>query len=214
MLITLRCLKYLHVFPLYYSLKSAILILLSNKSKRIVYYFLLYVQKSVSIRAKCCNLIGNLCRHSSRFYSILSTSVSGEGSSDMTSYSMQPISFPCSPLTLLTACCADVDASTRKFACFAVGNAAFHCEALYLALHCSIPLLTAAAEGEADEKTRANAAGAIGNLVRNGGILAAEMARVGVPVTLLRSVLIETDLPTQRIALFSLGTMAVYPSCR
>lgn len=174
----------------------------------------LHTQKSVSIRAKCCNLIGNLCRHSSRFYAILSTSVSSDGDSEMTNYSMQPISFPCSPLTILTACCADVDASTRKFACFAVGNAAFHCEALYLALHRSIPLLTSAAESEADEKTRANAAGAIGNLVRNGGVLAAEMARVGVPVTLLRSVLIETDLPTQRIALFSLGTMAVYPSCR
>ena len=51
-------------------------------------------------------------------------------------------------------------------------------------------------------------------LVRNGGMLAREMARVGVPLTLLRSVLIENDLPTQRIALFSLGTMAVYPSCR
>ena len=29
---------------------------------------------------------------------------------------------------------------------------------------------------ESDEKTRANAAGAIGNLVRNGGELAAQMA--------------------------------------
>jgi hypothetical protein len=61
---------------------------------------------------------------------------------------------------------------------------------------------------------RANAAGAIGNLVRNGGLLAGEMAREGVPLTLLRAVLIESDIPTQRIALFSLGTMAVYPSCR
>jgi fused-like protein len=121
---------------------------------------------------------------------------------------------PCSPLMLLTACCADEDPSTRKFACFAVGNAAFHSEELYAPLSCSIPLLVLAAEGEADEKTRANAAGAIGNLVRNGGTLAGEMARGGVPLTLLRAVLIETDIPTQRISLFSLGTMAVYPSCR
>jgi fused len=166
------------------------------------------------VRAKCCNLIGNLCRHSSRFYSILSTFVSSADCITPLSSAMNPISFPCSPLTLLTTCCADVDASTRKFACFAVGNAAFHCEELYPSLHCSIPLLASASESEADEKTRANAAGAIGNLVRNGGVLAAEMARVLVPLTLLRSVLIETDLPTQRIALFSLGTMAVYPSCR
>ena len=118
------------------------------------------------------------------------------------------------PLSLLTECCADDDASTRKFACFAIGNAAFHCDDLYNTLFSSIPLLALAAESESDEKSRANAAGAIGNLVRNGGMLACEMARVGVPLTLLRSVLIETDLPTQRIALFSLGTMAVYPSCR
>ena len=119
-----------------------------------------------------------------------------------------------SPLVLLTHCCADEDPSTRKFACFAVGNAAFHSGELYSFLFCSIPLLALAAESELDGKSRANAAGAIGNLVRNGGILAREMARVGVPLTLLRSVLIENDLPTQRIALFSLGTMAVYPSCR
>ena len=118
------------------------------------------------------------------------------------------------PLTLLTHCCADEDPSTRKFACFAVGNAAFHSGELYSFLFCSIPLLALAAESELDGKSRANAAGAIGNLVRNGGMLAREMARVGVPLTLLRSVLIENDLPTQRIALFSLGTMAVYPSCR
>ena len=125
-----------------------------------------------------------------------------------------PLPLPISPLTLLTHCCADEDPSTRKFACFAVGNAAFHCNALYSSLFCSIPLLALATESESDEKSRANAAGAIGNLVRNGGALAGEMARVGVPLTLLRSVLIESDLPTQRIALFSLGTMAVYPSCR
>ena len=119
-----------------------------------------------------------------------------------------------SPLILLTHCCADEDPSTRKFACFAVGNAAFHSGELYSFLFCSIPLLALAAESELDGKSRANAAGAIGNLVRNGGMLAREMARVGVPLTLLRSVLIENDLPTQRIALFSLGTMAVYPSCR
>lgn len=159
-------------------------------------------------------MIGNLCRHSSRFYPILSTFVTAADCITPLSSAMNAISFPCSPLTLLTNCCADVDASTRKFACFAVGNAAFHCEELYPSLHCSIPLLASASESEADEKTRANAAGAIGNLVRNGGVLAAEMARVLVPLTLLRTVLIETDLPTQRIALFSLGTMAVYPSCR
>ena len=168
------------------------------------------------MRAKCCNLIGNLCRHSGRFYPILSAYVTAEkhDTASSSSSSMNAITYPCSPLTLLTACCADEDASTRKFACFAVGNAAFHCEELYPFLHCSIPLLASASEYEPDEKTRANAAGAIGNLVRNGGILASEMARVKVPLTLLRAVLIETDLPTQRIALFSLGTMAVYPSCR
>ena len=79
------------------------------------------------------------------------------------------------PLSLLISCCSDEDPSTRKFACFAIGNAAFHSDSLYVPLAHSIGPLALASETEADEKTRANAVGAIGNLVRNCGSLATHM---------------------------------------
>jgi fused-like protein len=69
----------------------------------------------------------------------------------------------------------------RKFACFAIGNAGFHNPTLYDALRPAVgPLVKLLADDE--EKTRANAAGALGNLVRNSGQLCAEIIKVRVPV--------------------------------
>ncbi|KAL0040863.1 hypothetical protein WJX79_007871 [Trebouxia sp. C0005] len=66
--------------------------------------------------------------------------------------------------------CTDEDIATRKFACFAIGNAGFHNSSLYEALRASIgPLVSLLHDRE--DKTRANAAGALGNLVRNSGLL-------------------------------------------
>lgn len=65
-----------------------------------------------------------------------------------------------------------------------------------------------------DEKTRANAAGAIGNLVRNSGELCKDIAEIGIVELLLRMVVQDNDITTQRIALFSVGTMAVYEPIR
>lgn len=58
---------------------------------------------------------------------------------------------------LIQLCC-DSDCNTRKFACFAVGNAAFHSCILYPKLRASIPALVNLLRDD-DEKTRANAAG-------------------------------------------------------
>ena len=58
-----------------------------------------------AVRAKVCNLLGNLCRHSAHCYPALLR------------HSILP--------RLLTRL-SDPDKSTRKFACFAVGNASFH----------------------------------------------------------------------------------------
>jgi fused-like protein len=65
----------------------------------------------------------------------------------------------------------------RKFACFAIGNAGFHNPTLYDALRPAVgPLVKLLADDE--EKTRANAAGALGNLVRNSGLLCSEIIKV------------------------------------
>lgn len=97
------------------------------------------------VRARAANLVGNLCRHSDVFYGRL----------------LQSRLVP-----ELIACCTDPDRATRKFACFALGNAGFHSDVLYPALSPAVAPLVTLLRDE-DEKTRANAAGALGNLVRN-----------------------------------------------
>ena len=64
-------------------------------------------------------------------------------------------------LNKIIACCSDSDKNTRKFACFAVGNAGFHNDRLYEFLR---PVLTSLIEllKDDEEKIRANAAGALG----------------------------------------------------
>ncbi len=90
-------------------------------------------------------------------------------------------------------CCQDSDKNTRKFACFAVGNAGFHNDKLYEHLRPVIPnLIELLKDPEVNkiiyindnllfkkEKTRANAAGALGNFVRNSNILARDLIKYG-----------------------------------
>ncbi len=109
-----------------------------------------------------------------------------------------------------------------------MGNAAFHSGRLYPSLEGSLGPLKAALEDE-DEKTRANAAGAIGNLLKNDGILAPAIARLGLPECLIKMAVIDTDpaaqvsllshgssylIASKRNAVFSLGNMALYDICR
>jgi len=119
------------------------------------------------------------------------------------------------------ACCSDSDPSTRKFACFAIGNAAFHNPSLYKILASAVRPLTSALS-DVDDKTRANAAGALGNLARNGGDLAHLISKENVPRALLELILshnsgfksTSANISSARTALFSLGTMAVYSPSR
>ena len=55
-----------------------------------------------SVRSRVCNLVGNLCRHSAFFCEALRET-----------HLLPP----------LIARCGDSDRATRKFACFAIGNA-------------------------------------------------------------------------------------------
>ena len=212
-------------------------------------------------RAKLCNFIGNCCRHSARFYSTLDmkfdwnailnyatmnnlmNEIGDNLVRDVHHYQNEQVSIA----SLLVQCCGDNDSSTRKFACFAVGNAAFHNPNLYRALSHSIESLKICLNDN-DDKTRANAAGALGNLARNGGELAKRMANAEIPQRLLSLIyplkdttsgnspakspskrvssslsdIFERELlfsdaeriSSKRTAIFSLGTMAAYDSCR
>ncbi len=95
------------------------------------------------MRARTCNLVGNMCRYSGYFYAQLAAQ---------------------GLLPPLIERCRDEDRSTRKFACFAIGNAGFHSAALYEVLRPAVRALVALL-ADPEDKTRANAAGALGNLV-------------------------------------------------
>ena len=198
------------------------------------------------IRAKCCNLIGNLCRHSDKFYSILAEpfyldsnsiiditnntntnnidiislininpqySNNNKNPSTSTNHSNNNNKIQTTCASLLALCCADTDSSTRKFACFAIGNAAFYSNRLYPYLKICISYLHISLD-DVDDKTRANAAGAIGNLVRNSQELEIDIAHVQLPEKLLNMALIDRIPSAQRIALFALGSLCVYTYCK
>ncbi|XP_039047016.1 serine/threonine-protein kinase TIO-like [Hibiscus syriacus] len=161
--------------------------------------------EDANVRAKACNALGNMCRHSAYFYESLAR---------------HQIIGP------LIDRCADPDRRTRKFACFAIGNAAYHNDMLYEELRRSIPQLAMLLVSAEEDKTKANAAGALSNLVRNSNKLCEEIISKGAMQALLKLVadcsvvalnpskkdaIIESPL---KIALFSLGKMCAYPNCR
>lgn len=146
------------------------------------------------VRAKVCNLIGNLCRHTGFFYDKLLENGLIDAAINR---------------------CTDEDPNTRKFACFAVGNAGFHNDTLYDSLRPCVPLLVDLLQ-DSEEKTRANAAGALGNFVRNSNTLCADLIEHGALKQLLE-VVKNDDGPSQsprRIALFSIGNLCVYRECK
>ncbi|CAD7937135.1 unnamed protein product [Amoebophrya sp. A120] len=170
-----------------------------------------------NIRAKTANVVGNMSRHSDFFYAHLSRT---------------------GVLAKLVPLCRDPDPTTRKFASFAVGNSAFHSNYLYRELLPSVALLRDLLQLSNDEKTRANAAGALGNLVRNSSELCEEIVTQGVLEALLEligcprnenfnstsslststsssTVLARAESDSSvKIALFSLGNLAVHPLCK
>ena len=158
------------------------------------------------VRAKGCNLIGNLCRHSQKFYPSLLTFDNPQGKGSPRARA-RPL------LELLIERCSDSDSETRKFASFAVGNAAFHSDLLYSHLERAVPLLNQLLEDE-EPKTRANAAGALGNFVRKSGALCEALVSRGSPRMLLTLARKETSLQPKRIALFSIGNLCSYQECR
>ncbi|GAB4815111.1 hypothetical protein N2152v2_002157 [Parachlorella kessleri] len=160
----------------------------------------LLTHDDATVRARSCNLLGNLCRHSNRFYGELASS---------------------GVVDLLIQLCRDPDHSVRKFACFAIGNAGFHNASLYEALRPSVPpLVDLLRDGE--DRTRANAAGALGNLVRNSPLLCRDIVAAGALQAMLE-VVERGSAPgaaaspdsnsSVPIALFSLGNLCAHREC-
>eukprot|EP00898_Chlorokybus_atmophyticus_P002887 jgi/Chlat1/359/Chrsp10S00049 len=145
----------------------------------------LLAHPDAGVRARACNLVGNMCRHTAQFYPAL----------------MSELLLP-----------------------------------LYDALRPAIPCLVALLS-DGEEKTRANAAGALGNLVRNSGVLCKDLLHAGAVTALFELVADPRNAspPSKqegggaqqqqqqgdgggqsplKIALFSLGNMCAHRECR
>jgi serine/threonine protein kinase len=149
---------------------------------------------SPELQARTCSAIGNMSRHSDFFY-----------------MHFEPL------ILALVSVCQSTDTGCRKFASFAIGNVAFHSGALYESLRRAgaVRTLVRLLRDE-DEKTRANSAGALGNMVRNGTVLVGEMIRDEVPEGLL-GLLIQRGVGSDssgKIALFSLGNLATHKATK
>merc|ERR1711871_1263784 len=78
----------------------------------------------------------------------------------------------------------------------------------------AIPALVDALCYDSHYKTRANAAGAIGNLVRNSASLCQALVDAGGVDAILTVAFTDLHVQPRRIALFSAGNLAVYATCR
>eukprot|EP00468_Gymnochlora_sp_CCMP2014_P013552 CAMPEP_0167746712 /NCGR_PEP_ID=MMETSP0110_2-20121227/3866_1 /TAXON_ID=629695 /ORGANISM="Gymnochlora sp., Strain CCMP2014" /LENGTH=1248 /DNA_ID=CAMNT_0007631509 /DNA_START=186 /DNA_END=3929 /DNA_ORIENTATION=- len=153
----------------------------------------LLTHRSGTVRAKACNLVGNLCSNSSFFYKHLKKH---------------------KLISPLIECCADSDSSVRAFAVIATGNAGFHGSELYSDLESSVPILEARLRDTVSGKMRANAAGALGNFVRNSGVLVEAEVKAGVIKSLLNLSLNDDFMEARRIALYTLGNILKFEEGR
>jgi fused len=119
------------------------------------------------VRAKVLNLIGNLCRYSNFFYKKLAD------------------------FGIVSQCikaCQDQDRTIKKFACVSIGNASFHDDSLYDILRPSVAILVGLIK-DSEEKTRSNAAAALGNLARNSDTLDNDFKKTGANFQLVNMII-------------------------
>ncbi|SPQ98485.1 non-specific serine/threonine protein kinase [Plasmodiophora brassicae] len=158
--------------------------------------------EQAEIRAKACNLIGNLCRHSPFFYRHLRDN---------------------NVLSALMDRCRDRDAHVQKYAAFAIGNAVYHNDDLCASLSPCIPDLVAALSvpgitvpgNGVDRRIAINAAGALGNLVRFSDKVVPDLLAAMCIETLLNCIgNASADAVVRRTCMYSLANMCTFDACR
>ncbi|NXD78764.1 STK36 kinase, partial [Halcyon senegalensis] len=142
------------------------------------------------IRAKTCSLLGNLLRHGHSFPQVLQS---------------QP-----GLLESLLGCLSDPEESVRKAASFAVGNAAHHESCPAGALGRAVPRLTRLL-GDAQARTRCNAASALGNLGRRWAELGDRLLESRAPLALLEVACRDPRESVREGALVALRALSQHP---
>ncbi|NXG03165.1 STK36 kinase, partial [Sakesphorus luctuosus] len=140
------------------------------------------------IRAKTCNLLGNLLRHSS------------------------PMALQSEPdwLEILLGCLLDVEGSVRKAASFAVGNAACHASCPAETLRRAVPML-ARLLSDVHGKTRCNAALALSNLGQRRAELGDLLIQSRAPHLLLQVACRDPQESVREGALVALRVLSQHP---
>ncbi|ELU14949.1 hypothetical protein CAPTEDRAFT_150354 [Capitella teleta] len=139
------------------------------------------------VRARTSNMLGNMMKHSSHFYSTLL---------------QRPLLFK-----NLLKCLSDEDPNVRKGASLSVGNAAYHNSDLYQQLLPAIPLLITLLNDPV-AKTRANAAGALGNLSIHSSELCTSLISQRALLSVLELACRDNQYGVQECALTALRSMA------
>ncbi|NXL30182.1 STK36 kinase, partial [Glaucidium brasilianum] len=142
------------------------------------------------IRAKTCNLLGNLLRHGHDFSQALQS---------------QP-----ALLESLMGCLADQEESVRRAASFAVGNAAYHESCPTRTLGRAVPSLTRLLS-DAQARTRCNAASALGNLGRRWAELGDLLMESRAPHLLLEVACGDLQESVREGALLALRALSQHP---
>jgi fused-like protein len=137
-----------------------------------------------AIRVKSCILVGNLFKHSNFFYAHLSDA---------------------GILSLVALCCRDAEHGVHKYACFAVGNAAYYSDKVYPVVESVVPAIVDMLQ-DADDKAKQNAAGAVANLVRNGDQLVPALVAAKAPAVLVGQLESSASRKLALIAIFALAT--------
>lgn len=91
-----------------------------------------------------------------------------------------------------------------------MGNAGFHNDKLYGDLRAAVPALVALLH-DPEDKTRSNAAGALGNLARNSSALCPDLIAAHAVEYMVGAL---EDTRTRKIALFSIGNFCVHRECK
>ncbi|XP_052801977.1 serine/threonine-protein kinase 36-like isoform X1 [Mya arenaria] len=140
-----------------------------------------------SVKSRTCSLLGNLMKHNAQMYTFLKQRDKlCEG---------------------LLACLKDEDQNVRKGASYAVGNAAFHSDSLYVKLKPAVPQLVELLKDPVS-KTRINAACALGNLGLHSSLLSPQLKKCKVVQSLVYAACHDSQPGVQISALLALRTLS------
>ncbi|XP_053375553.1 serine/threonine-protein kinase 36-like isoform X2 [Mercenaria mercenaria] len=158
----------------------------SNKGDTDKLSILIHHQSS-SVKSRTCSLLGNLMKHNAHMYTFLKQRDKlFQG---------------------LITCLKDEDQNVRKGASYAVGNAAFHNDSLYVKLKTSIAQLVELLKDPVS-KTRSNAACALGNLGLHSGTLCFQLKKCKVVQSLVYTACHDSQPSVQISALLALRTLS------